>query len=215
MDRTVAVTMAARHEARLQNCRNHDELNRVVAALALTWSPNEYKNIVDLCWMEVASKVRAGNPEYSRLLTVAAEQWQAIELDNTEAPQDGCDCHLLRGETCRKCLVRLQLQEATVRERHPIQEAPRTMREAAMQKQQRLAAQYGMGTEKLAAMARKDPDGPPHGAFRLQVSEEMNAKAIARLAKRQAWSASMAFIHAPDKNLRDELRSGVYYEDRT
>lgn len=189
---------------RLNRARSCGELNQLVAGFMMVLDPCGHKNILDMNWDDAADNCEDPNGDLAQLLRIASDRW----CDLTDASDDGCCCHIMRGETCSYCMQKFVADEQAV--------PTYTLQVANAEKAERHALAYSMGPARLCdrLKAQSDPDGEPHGHFGNQIAVQGAIAIRAASERTYQRSESLRFIHQPAKSLREELRLGVVYEDR-
>lgn len=88
----------------IERTRSTGELAKVVARFTMALAPVGYKRILSMSWDEAAVDAAAcGNGQLSELLTIASQAWHDI-TDADHETDAGCNCHVMRGETCSSCM---------------------------------------------------------------------------------------------------------------
>lgn len=181
----------------IERTRSTGDLAKVVARFTMALAPVGYKRILSMSWDEAAvDAANCGNGQLSELLTIASQAWHDI-TDADHETDAGCNCHVMRGETCTSCMRKFAAEQGVTWQNEVLKRGER------------------QGYWDEVSRPLTDPDGAPHGAFLNQNKREMGDAAVAKIERRRAWTASLAHIHQPAKSLREELRLGAdVYEDR-
>lgn len=88
----------------IERTRNTGDLAKVVARFTMALAPVSHKHILSMSWDEAAVDVAlSGNALLSELLTIASQAWHDI-TDADHETDAGCNCHVMRGETCSSCM---------------------------------------------------------------------------------------------------------------